>query len=133
MQAEVATWAASVTTAPTRIIVMAGTNNYAGDTPSAALARLPGLLGAIGSIYPMAQIYLCSIPPSNGTIPARDAWIIEFNAGVPAVATAAGAAHVDINAGPYALTQADITGDAVHPTADGHAKIGNTIADSMGF
>jgi lysophospholipase L1-like esterase len=89
----------------------------------AAPARLSALLDVITATVPAAQVYVAAITPLSGR--PNDTRARAYNATIPGIVSAKVAAghhvhFVDMHSG---LSKDDLSGDGIHPTNGGYAKI----------
>ncbi len=89
----------------------------------AAPARLGALLDVVTTTLPSAQVYVATITPLANR--RDDARARAYNAAIPEVVASRSAAgrHVHVVDLHSALGRADLSGDGIHPTNGGYAKM----------
>jgi lysophospholipase L1-like esterase len=126
-------WAAA---APQVVTVLAGANDcLQGDGDAVALARMAGLLNATARALPAAKVLvgsLLDLPPG-----AAKACQAAFNAALPALVQGVDGGrgnliYVPVAENTVGVCGADRTtwcsGDGVHPSAGGHARVASVFA-----
>ncbi|GAB2859135.1 hypothetical protein GCM10027176_71920 [Actinoallomurus bryophytorum] len=112
---------------PGIVLLQIGTNDVVQrwGLPTAP-ARLNALLDSITATVPAAQVYVATITPLAGK--ARDARARAYNAAITGLVAAKAAAgrHVHLVDMHSALSKDDLSGDGIHPTSGGYAKMATT-------
>ena len=110
---------------PDVVLVMLGTNDIFGITATEKMkATMDQLLTAIFAANPNVSVVLATICPI-GKVPARDADVDKYNAVLPDLVTEQqGHGHKIVLANVHdAVTLAGLSGDKVHPSAEGYKKM----------
>jgi lysophospholipase L1-like esterase len=109
---------------PDVILLQIGTNDVIQHWAlPGAPARLSSLIDVITTTLPSAQVYVATITPLAAKANERRARA--YNAAIPRVVAAKAAVghHVHLVDLHSALTRADLSGDGIHPTNGGYAKM----------
>jgi lysophospholipase L1-like esterase len=129
LRAAVPGWAASWED-PDAILLLAGTNDFWRGAQAADVAeQLSKLISEISKLCPAAAIVVGTLPPRTDDA-VRDARQDAFNALLPGIvaAQAADGRRVSLADLHFALGEADLTADGVHPNAGGMADMANAWA-----
>ncbi|HEY4358572.1 MAG TPA: GDSL-type esterase/lipase family protein [Acidobacteriaceae bacterium] len=112
--------------APDVVLVMLGTNDILGITPTETMQHtMEKLVSSIFEQNPDAAVVLASVPPIRKS-EARDADVAAYNAVLPGIVEREKARNHKIEFadmhGVFTLPT-DLSGDLVHPTVQGYAKM----------
>jgi lysophospholipase L1-like esterase len=109
---------------PGVVLLQIGTNDVIQRSGlPAAPARLGALLDLITTTVPAAQVYVATITPLASRV--KDARARTLNAAIPGLVgdMAAAGRHVHLVDMHSALSKDDLSGDGIHPTSGGYAKM----------
>jgi lysophospholipase L1-like esterase len=112
---------------PGIVLLQIGTNDVIQRSGlAAAPSRLSALLDLITTTVPSAQVYVATITPLASR--ANDRRARAYNAAIPGLVSAKAAAgrHVHVVDMHAALSKDDLSGDGIHPTSGGYAKMAAT-------
>ena len=115
---------------PKRVVLLAGTNNLAGDNrPCAIAAGIAEVLETIATAWPDARLEMIGIPPRGDAFSSRNAARLEANRLIRDVARRAGARYVDADAALIEAGPAAYRPDKLHFTERAYRILGDLLND----